>query len=392
MTQWMDYLQTAVEDQASDVFFVAGKPACEKMENHIRPMSDVRLMSTDTEEMVTDMYRAAGRSMEQFRSRGDDDFSFAVPGLARFRVNVYRQRGSVAAVIRLVSFDIPDWQKLGIPPAVMDLADLTSGMVLVTGTAGSGKTTTQACIIDRINRTRDCHIVTLEDPIEYLHRHQRSIVSQREITIDTKDYLSALRSCVRQAPDVILLGEMRDAETMHTAMSAAETGHMVIATLHTKGAVNAIDRIIDSFPSTQQDQIRIQLSTVLQTVVSQQLLPDVHGGMIPACEIMRMNSAIRSMIRDHKNHQIDNAISAGGKEGMISMDQSILSLYRGGKISRETALMYADKPEQLQRQLESEFYRAMRMLCSPEVGCRAFFAVDPPEKTGKRAFFREIFC
>ena len=351
MTKWMDYLQTAVEDQASDVFFVAGKPACEKLENHIRPMSDVRLMSTDTEEMVTDMYRAAGRSMEQFRSRGDDDFSFAVPGLARFRVNVYRQRGSVAAVIRLVSFDIPDWQKLGIPPAVMDLADLTSGMVLVTGTAGSGKTTTQACIIDRINRTRDCHIVTLEDPIEYLHRHQRSIVSQREITIDTKDYLSALRSCVRQAPDVILLGEMRDAETMHTAMSAAETGHMVIATLHTKGAVNAIDRIIDSFPSTQQDQIRIQLSTVLQTVVSQQLLPDVHGGMIPACEIMRMNSAIRSMIRDHKNHQIDNAISAGGKEGMISMDQSILSLYRGGKISRETALMYAEKPEQLQRQL-----------------------------------------
>lgn len=351
MTQWMDYLQTAVEDQASDVFFVAGKPACEKLENHIRPMSDVRLMSTDTEEMVTDMYRAAGRSMEQFRSRGDDDFSFAIPGLARFRVNVYRQRGSVAAVIRLVSFDIPDWQKLGIPPAVMDLADLTSGMVLVTGTAGSGKTTTQACIIDRINRTRDCHIVTLEDPIEYLHRHQRSIVSQREITIDTKDYLSALRSCVRQAPDVILLGEMRDAETMHTAMSAAETGHMVIATLHTKGAVNAIDRIIDSFPSTQQDQIRIQLSTVLQTVVSQQLLPDVHGGMIPACEIMRMNSAIRSMIRDHKNHQIDNAISAGGKEGMISMDQSILSLYRRGKISRETALMYVEKPEQLQRQL-----------------------------------------
>lgn len=351
MTQWMEYLKTAVADQASDVFFVAGKPACEKRENHIRPMSEERLMPADTEKMVTDMYRAAGRSMEIFRSRGDDDFSFAVPGLARFRVNAYRQRGSVAAVIRLVSFDIPDWQALGIPRQVMDLADLTSGMVLVTGTAGSGKTTTQACIIDRINRTRDCHIVTLEDPIEYLHRHQKSIVSQREITIDTQDYLSALRSCVRQAPDVILLGEMRDAETMHTAMSAAETGHMVIATLHTKGAVNAIDRIIDAFPSTQQTQIRIQLATVLRTVVSQQLLPDVHGGMVPACEIMQMNSAIRSMIRDNKNHQIDNAIAAGGKDGMISMDQSILSLYCAGKISKETALLYADKQEQLKRQL-----------------------------------------
>lgn len=351
MTDWMAYLKTAVAHQASDVFFVAGKPACEKRENHIIPMSEERLMPADTQKMVSDMYRAAGRDMEIFQQRGDDDFSFAVPGLARFRVNTYRQRGSVAAVIRLVSFDIPDWQTLGIPRQVMDLADLTSGMVLVTGTAGSGKTTTQACIIDRINRTRDCHIVTLEDPIEYLHRHQKSIVSQREVTIDTRDYLSALRSCVRQAPDVILLGEMRDAETMHTAMSAAETGHLVIATLHTKGAVNAIDRIIDAFPSTQQTQIRIQLAMVLQTVVSQQLLPDVQGGMVPACEIMQMNSAIRSMIRDNKNHQIDNAIAAGAKEGMISMDQSILSLYRAGRISKETALLYADKQEQLKRQL-----------------------------------------
>jgi len=191
--------------------------------------------------------------------------------------------------------------------------------------------------------------VTLEDPIEYLHKHQKSIISQREITIDTQDYLSALRACVRQAPDVILLGEMRDAETMHTAMAAAETGHMVIATLHTKGAVNAIDRIIDAFPSTQQAQIRIQLATVLQTVISQQLLPDVSGGMAPACEIMKMNNAIRSMIRDNKNHQIDNAIASSGREGMISMDQSILELYKAKKISRETALLYADNPDYVKR-------------------------------------------
>ena len=352
MTDWMEYLKTAVEHEASDVFFVAGKAVCEKLEGHICPMSDVRLMPDDTERIIREMYKLAERSMEQYLARGDDDFSFAMPGLARFRVNAYRQRGSMGAVIRLVSFDIPDWQEWGIPAEIMALSEQTSGMILVTGTAGSGKTTTQACIIDRINRTRDCHIVTLEDPIEYLHRHQKSIVSQREVTIDTQDYLSALRACVRQAPDVILLGEMRDAETMHTAMSAAETGHMVIATLHTKGAVNAIDRIIDMFPSTQQPQVRVQLATVLKTVVSQQLLPDKEGGMIPACEIMHMNSAIRSMIRENKNHQIDNAIVSGGKEGMISMDQAIANLYQEGKITKETALLYADRPEQMKRNLQ----------------------------------------
>ena len=351
MIDWMEYLKTAVEHESSDVFFVAGKTVCEKREGHICPMSGERLMPADTEQIIRQMYEAAQRSIESFLSRGDDDFSFAIPGLARFRVNTYRQRGSMAAVIRLVSFDIPDWKQLQIPEEVMALADQTAGMILVTGTAGSGKTTTQACIIDRINRTRDCHIVTLEDPIEYLHRHQKSIVSQREVTIDTQDYLSALRACVRQAPDVILLGEMRDAETMHTAMAAAETGHMVIATLHTKGAVNAIDRIIDMFPAAQQPQMRVQLATVLKTVVSQQLLPDTAGGMVPACEIMHMSSAIRSMIRDNKNHQIDNAIATSGKEGMISMDQTILKLYQEGKITKETALLYADKPDQIKRNL-----------------------------------------
>ena len=351
MTDWLKLLEKALADQASDVFFVAGKCPCEKVEGHIRPLADERLMPEDTEQIIRSLYEAARRPMDTFLQRGDDDYSFSVPKLARFRVNTYRQRGSMAAVIRLVSFDIPDWQQIHIPPAVMDLADVTSGMVLFTGTAGSGKTTTQACIIDRINRTRDCHVVTLEDPIEYLHRHQKSIVSQREIAIDTEDYLSALRACVRQAPDVILLGEMRDAETIHTAISAAETGHVVIATLHTKGAVNAIDRIIDAFPSAQQAQVRVQLSSVLRTVVSQQLLPDCHGGMVPACEILHLNSAVRSMIRDNKNHQIDNVITSGSREGMCTMDQSIGALYRDGKITREVAMEYADHPEQLKRQL-----------------------------------------
>ena len=350
MTYWREMLETAIEHQASDVFFVAGKPACEKVEGHIRPLAEERLQPGDTQAILFEIYQTAHREMETFFKKGDDDFSFAIAGLARFRVNAFRQRGSMAAVIRLVSFDIPDWQEMGIPEAVMDLADLTSGMVLVTGTAGSGKTTTQACIIDRINSTRESHIITLEDPIEFLHRHKKSIVSQREIAIDTQDYLSALRSCVRQAPDVILLGEMRDPETMQTALTAAETGHLVIATLHTRGAVNAIDRIIDAFPSAHQAQIRVQLAMVLKTVVSQQLLPDVDGGMVPACEILQVNSAVRSMIRDNRNHQIDNAIAAGSREGMIAMDQAILKLYQEGRITQKTALHYADKPEQLRRQ------------------------------------------
>ena len=347
----MDYLEQAVRDEASDVFFVAGGPASMKLDGRIQSMGGDRLLPPDTEKLVSELYTLANRSMEPYLVQGDDDFSVTLPGVARFRVNAYRQRGSMAAVIRVVSFDIPDWEEWGSAPQIMELADTDSGMILVTGTAGSGKSTTQACLIDRINQTRECHIVTLEDPIEFLHRHQKSIVSQREIAIDTADYLAALRACLRQAPDVILLGEMRDAETIHTALTAGETGHTIIATLHTHGAVNAISRIIDAFPSEQQAQVRMQLSTVLKTVVSQQLLPGKVGGQVPAFEIMHMNSAIRSMIRDNKTHQIDNAISSGAADGMISMDQYMMRLYRDGKITKETVLEYADHPEQLKRTL-----------------------------------------
>jgi len=347
MADLIQYLKYAVEHEASDMLIVAGGPVYAKVDGHMCPVNDERLLPPQTEEVVKQIYETAKRPMELFMKTHDDDFSFSLPGLARFRVNAFRQRGSMAAVIRIVSFEIPDWQKMGIPQQVIDLAEVDHGMILVTGTAGSGKSTTQACIIDQINRTKDYHIITLEDPIEYLHRNKKSIVSQREIAIDTVDYLAALRACLRQAPDVILLGEMRDAETIRTAMTAAETGHTLIATLHTKGAVNTIDRIVDSFPSTQQMQIRVQLAEVLRTVVSQQLLPDVNGGLVPAYEIMHMTGAIRSLIRDNKGHQIDNAIAAGARDGMISMDQSILALYREGKISKETALEYADNPEQL---------------------------------------------
>ena len=348
MTQLTDYLQRAVTDQASDLFIVAGGPVCAKEENRLVPISKDRVFPEETEELVRAVYAMAARPMDRFLEQGDDDFSFSVPGMARFRVNVYRQRGSMAAVIRVVAFDIPSWKDLLIPEGVMALSQVQHGMVLVTGTAGSGKSTTQACIIDRINQTRECHIITLEDPIEYLHRDQKSIVSQREMAIDTADYPSALRACLRQAPDVILLGEMRDQETIHTAMTAAETGHLLIATLHTKGAVNTIDRIVDTFPS---GQVRVQLSMVLHTVVSQQLVPNTRGGLVPAFEIMHVNNAIRSLIRDSKTHQIDNAIAAGGGEGMITMDQSLLALYKGGEVTAETALAYADNPDQLKRRM-----------------------------------------
>ena len=352
MEVWMHYLERAAREGASDVFLVPGAPVSYKLEGKLQPMGEVRVMPEQSKGCIEEIYRLAERDISGFLASGDDDFSFSVPGLARFRVNVYRQRGSWAAVIRVVQFSVPDYKELGIPEQVMALADRADGMVLVSGIAGCGKSTTLACLIDRINRNRACHIVTLEDPIEYLHRNQKSIVSQREVAVDTSDYLSALRSCLRQAPDVIQLGEMRDLETIRTAMTAAETGHLLLATLHTKGAVNTIDRIVDAFPADQQQQIRIQLSMVLRTVVSQQLLPGVDGSLVPVFEILQVNSAVRSMIRDSRNHLIPGAIAAGSSEGMISMDQSILELYRAGRITRETALGYCDNPEQLERRID----------------------------------------
>lgn len=355
MSEYLDkmeeYLKKAVEAHASDIFIIAGGHISYKVEGKIKDLSEEKVFADQTKELIRAIYEMAGRSMERFEETGDDDYSFARAGLARFRVNAYRQRGSLAAVIRIVQFEIPDYQSLGIPEEIMKIARQQHGMVIFSGTAGSGKSTTQACIINKINQERRAHVITLEDPIEYLHRNNRCIISQREIAIDTNDYISALRACLRQAPDVIQLGEMRDFETIRTAMTAAETGHLLLATLHTKGAVNTIDRIIDTFPSQQQTQIRAQLSMVLNTVVSQQLVPGVDGRMVPAFEIMNMNSAIRNMIRDNKNYQIDNVIQASSAEGMISMDQSLINLVGAGKISPQTAVSYAFNGEQVARKV-----------------------------------------
>ena len=314
MTSLEEVLSKAVKDSASDIFIVAGGYLSYKVDGEIRSMDEsMKLTPTETSYFIDEIYSFAKRSKEYYLQQGDDDFSFAIGKLARFRVNTYMQRGSQAAVIRVVAFDIPDYKELDIPDGIMELAELKHGMVIISGTAGSGKSTTQACIIDAINRTREAHIITLEDPIEYLH------------------------------------ADMRDAETIRTAMTAAETGHLVIATLHTKGAVNTIDRIVDSFPADQQDQIKIQLSLVLDSIVSQQLLHKGEGGMIPAFEVMKNTPAIRNLIRDSKNYQIDNIIQTSGSQGMISMDQYILNLYQKGLISGETALQGAVNPEQMAR-------------------------------------------
>ena len=352
MAELKEILKKAVENKASDIFIVAGGYLSYKVAGEIHPIDNsAKLSPADTVKYIEEIYSYARRPKDNFLKEGDDDFSFAIEQLARFRVNTYFQRGSQAAVIRVVAFSIPDYREMGIPQSIIDLSQLLHGMIIISGTAGSGKSTTQACIIDAINSQREAHIVTLEDPIEYLHKNKNSLISQREIAIDTDNYLTGLRACLRQAPDVILLGEMRDAETIRTAMTAAETGHLVIATLHTKGAVNTIDRIVDSFPADQQDQIKIQLSLVLDSIVSQQLLPRKGGGMIPAVEIMKTVPAISNMIRDSKNYQIDNVIQTSGNLGMISMDQSIVSLYQKGEITKETALMFATNPEQVKRKI-----------------------------------------
>lgn len=347
-----DILRQAIEEQASDVFIVAGRPVSFRKNNIIYCMCDERLLPDDTEALLKEIYECAGqRDIRLLDSQGDDDFSFAITGLSRFRVSAYKQRGALSAVIRIISFFLPDFSTLGLPEYVMHLGDSGKGMILVTGPAGSGKSTTLACMIDQINKNQRRHIITLEDPVEYLHRHDQSIVSQREINVDTENYVTALRAALRQSPDVILLGEMRDYETINVAMTAAETGHLLLSTLHTIGAANTIDRIIDVFPANQQQQIGVQLSMILTAVVSQQLVPTVDGQVVPALEIMTVTPAIRNMIRDNKVHQIDGIIYSSAKEDMISMDGSLLNLYKQGRISRETALAYATNPEMLGRKL-----------------------------------------
>ena len=279
------------------------------------------------------------------------DFSFAYGDLGRFRVNAFHERGNLAAALRLIPNEILTIEQLGLPEIVNKFADLPRGLVLVTGPTGSGKSTSLAALVHKINAEQAKHIITIEDPIEFIHAHQKSVVSQREVEHDTESYKTALRAALRQSPNVILLGEMRDLDAIQTALTAAETGQLVLSTLHTVGAAKTIDRIIDVFPANQQQQIRIQLSMVLRAVVSQQLLPTLDGGLEPAFEIMLVNSAIQNMIRDGKSHQMDNVMFAGASDGMRTMDGDIYRLYLEKRISKETALLFASNQELLKKKL-----------------------------------------
>ena len=349
-----ELLQEMVDQNASDIFIVAGLPLTYQVEGR-QVRWDAPLMPADTSEVVHAIYGLAGRDINPFLNsfNHDDDYSFAVPGLGRFRVNVFRQRGSLSAIIRIIPFTLPTAEQYHIPEEVMACAEFEKGLVLVTGPAGAGKSTTLACMIDRLNHERSGHIITMEDPIEYIHRHDRCIVTQREISTDSPSYVSALRSALRESPDVILLGEMRDYETIEVAMTAAETGQLLFSTLHTTGAANTVDRIIDVFPAGQQAQVRMQLSMVLQAVISQQLVPTLDGKQTPAFEIMYTNPAIKNLIREAKTHQIDSAIQAGAAQGMCTMDASLLRLVTEKRVSKETALTHCMHYEAMEKRLSA---------------------------------------
>ncbi len=366
-------LRKAVELGCTDIFVVAGSEVMVRISGKIIPLETEkkdgvagesaasaegtsafggsRLTPEMTQKLIGEIYDMAGeRSMDKLLESGDDDFSFSIRGFSRFRMNAYKQRNSLAAVIRVIAFEIPDADKMNIPESIIRLSDSNTGLILVTGPAGSGKSTTLACMVDAINRNRAANIVTLEDPIEYLHKHKKSIVSQREIHNDTLSYVNGLRSTLRQSPDVILLGEMRDYETISVAMTAAETGHLLLSTLHTIGAANTVNRIIDVFPADQQHQISVMLSMVLRAIVSQQLVPTVDGGMIPVFEVMTNTPAISNLIRSGKAYQIDSII-ASQKDEMISMDAYLLKKYHEGILSKETVRKYAMNPETIERKL-----------------------------------------
>ena len=345
----VNLLKKAVEAHASDIFIVAGLPISYRASGSIHHENEEKLMPPQTKEYLEEIYELAGnREINILEEKGDDDFSFALPGISRFRVSSYKQRGALSAVVRIITFDLPQPELIGIPQQIIDFSKLSKGLVLITGPAGSGKSTTLACIINEINKTQEKHIITLEDPIEFLHRHQKSIVSQREVKVDTKSYVVALRASLRQSPDVILLGEMRDYETIDVTMTAAETGHLVFSTLHTIGACWIIPTALQLIWPVL---MCIQLSMVLQAIVTQQLVPDINGELIPVFEIMTVTPAIRNMIRDHKIPQIDGILYASNKPDMISTDMSLLNLYKEGKITKETALNYATNEEMLKKKL-----------------------------------------
>lgn len=343
-------LREAVARHASDLHVTVGVPPLIRINGALIKLDLPALGVDDTAQLFEEIVAEDRRV--QFNQNGEIDFSHTVFGLSRFRVNAFRQRGSIAIAIRIIPERVPSLQELKLPDIVRELARKPRGLVLVTGPTGSGKSTTMAAMIDQINSERACNILTLEDPIEYLHRHRKSIINQREIGADSRTFANALRAALREDPDVILVGEMRDMETISIAVRAAETGHLVLATLHTSDAAQTVDRIIDVFPPYQHQQVRTQLSLALQGIVSQQLLPRRDGqGRIVAVETLVTTPAVRNLIREGKSHQILSVIQTGAKFGMLAMDTALRDLCRAGLIAEDEALMRSNDPDTLQRLL-----------------------------------------
>ena len=338
MRDLMEILKKAIGMKASDVHITVGRPPMVRLFGNLEPYDSKPLTNAEIDKMVDSIL--TDNQKQFYTNNGEIDFSYGIPDYARLRINVFKQRRSNAIAIRLIQFDIPDFDSLALPSSLKDLASKQRGLVLVTGPTGSGKSTTLAAMINHINSTRNCHIITLEEPIEYLHKHGKALINQREIGDDSKSFAAALRAALREDPDVILVGEMRDLETMSTAISASETGHLVLSTLHTIGSAQTIDRIIDVFPPNQQFQIRVQLADVIQGIISQQLIKRVdETGRVAALEILLANDAVRNLIRENKGNQINSILQTHVTAGMISMDMYLAKLVKENVIDFNEALV-----------------------------------------------------
>lgn len=343
--EMLDLLHRSIETNASDILITVGVPPVLRVHAQLEKMDLEKLTPKEVQRLIYSVLTE--KQIKILEENRELDFTYDVPGLSRFRINVHFQRNSVAATIRTIPRSIPGFEKLNLPLQLINFCKLERGFVLVTGRSTSGKSTTLATMLDYINAEKKTHIITVEDPIEFLHTHKKAVVEQREVGTDTASFAIALKYALRQNPDVILIGEMRDLDTIAAAVTAAETGHLVFATLHTISAVQTIERIIDVFPADQQEQIRYQLSFTLEGIITQQLIPSVDGGLVPACEILFVTPAVRNLIREGNTYQIETIIETGSKYGMQSMDQAVLNLYKAGKISNSVLVLRITDPEKI---------------------------------------------
>jgi twitching motility protein PilT len=352
MVSLRELLEQMVRMGASDLHLTAGSPPVVRVDGKLQRMPYDMLTSEETKKIAYSMLNE--KQKLKFEQNWELDFSFGIESMSRFRANIFMQRGNAAVALRQIPYEIRSFDQLGLPKVIADFAKLPRGLVLVTGPTGSGKSTTLAAVIDKINKERPVHIITVEDPIEYLHRHQLALINQREVYSDTPSFASALKYALREDPDVVLVGEMRDLETIEAALSISETGHLAFATLHTNSCAETINRIVDVFPTNQQEQIRVTLSFVLQAVVSQVLIPKIGGGRVMAMEIMIATPAVRAIIRDDKIHQLYSMIQSGQKFGMKTMNQSLAELYQTGKISVNDAMGTSGNQQELTEMLSRQ--------------------------------------